>query len=289
VSPSATRPRGRGSVLPDVQVYTPFRGGIPRLGPYLREVWARRHFALELARSEIRTQNTGTGLGQLWLILNPLLLTFVYYLLTTIIRGGSRGEGYLAHIMAGLFLYYLFSTSVAGGASSILSSGRLVLNTAFPKMLLPISVVAVSFMRFLPTVGIYLAVHALAGLGFSWEMLWGLVPLGLIVVFATGLGMLFATLNLYFRDVKAFLPYVLRIWMYMSPVLWFPEEIPQSLDVIRYVNPLFPIVGAWSEAVVEGAAPPPEMLAAGAAWAFGGLVVGALALLSREREFAVRL
>lgn len=149
---SATRPGGRDSTLPDVQVYTPFRGGIPRLRPYLREVWVRRYFALELARAEIRTQNSGTGLGQLWLILNPLLLTFVYYLLTTIIRGGSRGPEYLAHIMAGLFLYYLFSTSVSGGASSILSSGRLVLNTAFPKMLLPISVVAVSFMRFLPTV-----------------------------------------------------------------------------------------------------------------------------------------
>ena len=289
MSPSATRPQGRGSVLPDVQVYTPFKGGVPRLGPYLREVWGRRHFALELARAEIRTQNTGTGLGQIWLILNPLLLTFVYYLLTTILRGGEHPEGYLAHIMAGLFLYYFFSSSVSGGASSILSSGRLVLNTAFPKMLLPISVVVVNFMRFLPTIGIYLVVHAVAGLSFSWTMLWGLVPLALTVVFATGLGMLFATLNLYFRDVKAFLPYVLRIWMYLSPVLWFPEEVPASMDALKYLNPLFPIVGAWSDAVVEGVAPTPAMIGAGAAWAFGGLVVGAVALLSREREFAVRL
>ena len=142
----------------DVQVYTPFRSGMPALGPYLRELWLRRHFALELARAEIRTENTGTGLGQLWLALNPLLLTFVYYLLTTIISGRHRGPEFLAHIMSGLFLYYFFSSSVSGSATSILSSGRLVLNTAFPKMLLPISVVLVNVMRFLPTVGIYLAV-----------------------------------------------------------------------------------------------------------------------------------
>lgn len=286
---SSTR-RGRPvPQAPDVQVYTPYRAGVPRLRPYLREVWARRHFALELARAEIRTQNSGTGLGQLWLVLNPLLLTFVYYLLSTIISGRSRGPEYLAHIMAGLFLYYLFSSSVSGGATSILSSGRLVLNTAFPKMLLPVSVVLVNFMRFLPSMLIYLVVHALAGLPFSPVMLWALVPLALTVVFAAGLGMFFATLNLYFRDVKAFLPYVLRIWMYLSPVLWFPEQVPAAMAPLRHLNPLFPIVGAWSDAAVQGVAPSPQTIAAGAAWAFAALALGSYALLSREREFAVRL
>ncbi|WP_088286800.1 ABC transporter permease [Kineosporia sp. A_224] len=275
--------------MSDVQVYTPFRRGLPRLGPYAREVWARRQFALELARTEIRTENTGTGLGQLWLVLNPLLLAFVYYVLTSILSGSPGGAARLAHIMAGLFLYYFFSSAVIGGAMSILSSSRLILNTAFPKMLLPISVVLVSFLRFLPSLGIYAVVHVLAGQPVRWQMLWGVVPLALVLVFATGLAMLLATVNLYFRDTKSFLPYTMRVWLYLSPVLWLPEQVRGSLAFLRWANPLFPLLGSWSEAVVEGRAPQAWMLGAGAAWAVVALLVGAWALLSREREFAVRL
>ena len=277
----------------EVQVYTPFRRGVPHLGPYLRELWSRRHFAMELARTEIRTQNTGTGLGQLWLILNPLLLTFVYFTLTTILSGGKHGgvpgPVYLAHIMAGLFLFYFFSTSVIGGAMSILSSGRLILNTAFPKMLLPLSVVMVSFMRFLPSLLIYAVVHTIAGIPWTPQMLWALVPMVLIAIFASGLAMLFATLNLYFRDTRAFLPYAMRIWLYLSPVLWLPEQVRDSLAFLKWINPLFSIIGAWSEAIVEGKQPDLQLLGLGAAFAFAALLIGGYALLSREREFAVRI
>lgn len=275
--------------MSDVQVYTPFRRGVPALRPYLTALWERRQFAVELARTEVRTENTGTGLGQLWLVLNPLLLTFVYYVLTSILSGRPGGAQYLAHIMAGLFLFYFFSSSVNGGAMSILGSGRLVLNTAFPKMLLPIAHVGVCLARFFPTLLVYAVVHVVAGLPLHVEMLWAVVPFVLVVVFATGLAMLFATLTLYLRDTKSFLPYVMRVWLYLSPVLWFPEQVRHGLAFVRWVNPLFPLVGAWSEAVVQGVRPPAAMLLAGAGWAVAALVLGAWALLSREREFAVRL
>ena len=275
----------------DVQIYTPFRRGMPALGPYLRDLWGRRHFALELARTEIRTANASTGLGQLWLVLNPLLLTFVYYMLTSILSSSAGGWEFLAHIMAGLFLFYFFSTSVTGGASSILSSGRLIMNTAFPKMLLPLSIVMVSFMRFLPTLVIFAVVHTVADLPLDGDLLWGLIPLLEVVIFAAGLSMLFATLNLYFRDTKAFLPYVMRIWLYMSPILWYADAVAdrQYFSVLKFVNPMYPMVGAWSESVVNANRPELWMFGAGAAWALGALVLGGYALLSREREFAVRL
>ncbi len=282
---SADRPPS-GAV---VQVYTPYRRGLPALRPYLSELWRRRHFAIELARSEVRTQNTGTGLGQLWLVLNPLLLTVVYYLLTAIIAGRPGGAAYLAHIMAGLFLFYFLSGCVTGGAGSIVGGGRLVLNTAFPKLLLPVSVVLLNAMRFVPALGVYAVVHVAAGLPSSPAQLWGLLPLLLVVLFATGLASFTATLTLYLRDTRAFLPYVMRVWLYLSPVLWLPEQVPHAFAAIRWLNPLFPLLGAWSDAVVEGVRPSTTMLVVGTAWAVGALVVGALFLLSREREFAVRL
>jgi teichoic acid transport system permease protein len=279
------------------QVFTPFRRGIPALGPYVRDMWSRRLFAMELARAELRTANSGTGLGQLWLILNPLLLTFVYYLLVAILRSNSGGMSFLAHVMAGMFLYYFFSSSVTGGAASIVSSGRLILNTAFPKALLPLSVVLVSFWRFLPSLLIYVVVHLAAGLDVSWATLWAFVPMVCMVVLAAGMSMLLATLNVYFRDTRSFLPYIMRIWLYMSPVLWTVESVQGKISSdlawvsvpLRFGNPLFSIIGSWSDCVVRGTFPGWGMLGTSAAWAVGGFLLGSYVLLSREREFAVRL
>jgi teichoic acid transport system permease protein len=279
-------------VTSTTQVFTPFRRGLPALGPYLRDMWSRRVFAMELARAEVRTANVNTGLGQLWLVLNPLLLTFVYYLLVSIISSKGGGVIRLAHIMAGLFLFYFFSSAVTGGSTSIISSGRLILNTAFPKMLLPLSVVIVSLWRFLPSLVIYAIVHVVAGLGFSWNILWAIVPVVCMVLFGSGMGMLFATMNVYFRDTRSFLPYALRIWLYMSPVLWMVKDAKnkgQLLQVISIGNPLFSIIGSWSKAVVYGEFPGWHMLARAVIWAVLGFLVGSYALLSREREFAVRL
>ena len=64
-----------------VAVYEPFRAGLPPLGAYLRSLWARRSFIAEFSRSELREQNYGSVFGQLWLVLNPLLLSGVYFLL----------------------------------------------------------------------------------------------------------------------------------------------------------------------------------------------------------------
>ena len=286
-----------GTAGPDVpvQVFTPFRRGVPALRPYLRDMWGRRLFAMELARAELRTANVGTGLGQLWLILNPLLLTFVYYLLVAIIRAKPGGIEFLAHLMAGMFLYYFFSSSVTGGAASIVNSGRLILNTAFPKMLLPLSVVLVSFWRFLPSLLIYALVHAVAGLGLSWSMLWGLASVACMVVFAAGMSMFFATMNVYFRDTRSFLPYCMRIWLYLSPVLWqvddpkIREKLGGLISILEYGNPMFSIIGSWSKSVVYGEFPGWAMFGTAAAWAIGGLALGSYVLLSREREFAVRL
>jgi len=273
----------------DVQVFAPYRAGLPRLGPYLRQLWDRRAFAREMARTQLRTQNFDTVLGQVWLVLNPLLLTGVYYLLVSIISPGRGGPEKLAHIMAGLFAFYFFSGCVSTGAASIVSSGKLILNTAFPKLLLPLSSVLVSLFRFLPTLIIYAIMHLVVGLGFGWNMFYALPAFLALIVFATGCAMIFATLNVYFRDTRSFLPYILRIWLYVSPILYYAQDVPSSMQWIKYVNPLFPMIGTWGDALVRQDAPAAWMLPAGAAWAAAALLAGGFLLMSREREFAVRI
>jgi teichoic acid transport system permease protein len=250
-------------------VYEPHRVGLPPLGPYVRELWRRRHFALELARTNLRSQHFNTMLGQLWLILNPLLLALVLFVLVTIVRGGSRGTEFLAHLMLSLFAYRLVSMSMKQGAGSVVGGGRLIL--------------------FLPTLAIYVVVHAVAGLPVGAHLLWTLPVFALLLVFACGAAMLVAAVQVYFRDLTNFLTYFLRIWVYASPVLYYAHEVPDRYQALMAANPLYPMLGALSAVVDQGGSPSVGFLLGGAAWAVGAFVVGALFFVSREREFAVRL
>jgi ABC-type polysaccharide/polyol phosphate export permease len=273
----------------DVEIYQPHRVGLPPLRAYLRQVWNRREFAFELARSNLRAQHYNTSFGQLWLILNPLLLAGVYFTLVTIVRGSSRGSEFFGHLMLCLFAFRLVSTSVSEGARSVVSGGRLILNVAFPRTLLPLASVMTAFMRFLPTLVVYAVVHVSVGLPIGPQLLWGVPLLALLLVFATGAAFITATAQVYFRDLANFLPYITRIWLYTSPVLFYADEIPDRLKTILALNPLYPLLAGLSETVNQGENVSPEYLAAGAAWAAVALVAGSIFFISREREFAVRL
>jgi teichoic acid transport system permease protein len=290
------RRNGRGSHLlredefsGERHVYEPHAAGLPPLRSYVRELWRRREFALELSRTRLRSQHFNTVFGQLWLVLNPLLLAGVYFVLVDIIRSSSRGLDFFAHLMAGLFAYYFVSNSLREGVKSVTKGGKLILNTAFPRALLPLSSVITSFMRFVPTILIYAPVHVLAGLPIGPQLLWVFPIVALLSVLSFGLTMLVAAGQVYFRDLANFLPYALRVWLYMSPVLYYANEVPERYKWVLDVNPIAPLLSGWSDVLNAGHAPSGGDIALGAAWAFGLFIAGALFFTSREREFAVRL
>jgi teichoic acid transport system permease protein len=252
-------------------------------------VWRRRHFAFGLARMDLKSQYFNTAFGQLWLVLNPLLLAFVYFLLVEIVGRGDRGVDFLAHLMGALFAFRFVSMSVNQGARSVVGGGRLILNTAFPRMLLPLSSVVTAFVRFLPTLAVYAVVHVVAGLPFGLHLLWVLPIFATLALFAIGAAMLVATAQVYFRDLRHFLRYFVRIWLYLSPILYYVHEVPESLEPIVALNPLYPMLGSLSDVVNQGETPSLLWLAWGFAWAAVVSVVGTLFFISREREFAVRL
>jgi teichoic acid transport system permease protein len=270
-------------------VYEPHSAGLPPLGSYVRELWRRREFALELSRTRLRAQHFNTVFGQLWLVLNPLLLAGVYFVLVDILRPRSGGLDFFAHLMACLFAYYFVSNSMREGVKSVVKGGRLILNTAFPRALLPLSSVLNSFIKFVPTIAIYAPVHVLAGLPFGPQLLWLLPLTALLVVLASGLAMLVSALQVYFRDLSNFLPYALRIWLYVSPVLYYADEVPDRYKWLLDVNPLGGLLTAWSDVLNLNHAPETGSLLLGLAWGVGFFIAAGLFFLSREREFAVRL
>ncbi len=114
----------------------------------------------------------------------------------------------------------------------------------------------------------------------------------LATLLAVGLGALVATWHVYFRDTAQFLPYFIRIWLYLSPVLYSPQQFFERFGdiVVPFVqlNPLFALLGIWSDAL-NGLPMNWMYLGVASAWAFGLAAIGSLYFMSRERDFAVRL
>ena len=270
-----------------LQVYEPFKAGLPPLRKYWRSLWSRRTFISEYSRSELREQHFDSIFGQLWLVLNPLMLSGVYFLLIVII-GGSGGSTRYGHLTASLFLFYLVSNSLSGGVKSVTAGQRLILNTAFPRMMLPISATVIAFFKFLPTIMVYMIMRTVLGLPFGWEMLWSIPVIIITLIFSLGVAILISTVNVYFRDIASFLPYLTRTFLYLSPILYEASALKPELRVFEYFNPLFPILESWSLAIVHAEAPNLNSMLTALAWAVG-VLLGTYFFLSREREFAVRL
>jgi len=271
-----------------VVIYEPFRAGMPPLGAYLRALWSRRSFIAEFSRSELREQNYGSVFGQVWLVLNPLLLSGVYFLLIFII-GGHRDLTRYGHLTACLFLFYLISNSLSGGVKSITAGQRLILNTAFPRIMLPISASVVALFRFAPTLAVFLVIRTLLGLPVSWQMLWAL-PVILIALFmGLGMAILISCINVYFRDIASFLPYLTRSLLYLSPILYQVADMSPKLKSVEIVNPLFYLLDSWSQVMVYAKAPDVFSLLHSFIWALAIFIIGTYFFLARERDFAVRL
>ena len=271
-----------------LQVYEPFRAGLPKLGKYWKSLWSRRTFISEYSKSELREQHFDSVFGQMWLVLNPLLLSGVYFILIVIIGGSTDSDRYV-HLTATLFLFYLIANSLTGGVKSITAGQRLILNTAFPRVMLPISAVVIAIFKFIPTLVVFLVIKAVVGSKFSIEMLWAIPVLMISVFLALGLAITISCINVYFRDIASFLPYLTRTLLYLSPILYEASALNPNLKALEVVNPLFPILDSWSRAVVHSEVPQTSSLLQGLAWAAGIFFIGTYFFLSREREFAVRL
>src|SRR5919198_1187199 len=183
----------------------------------------------------------------------------------------------------------VFGQSLTASARSVTRGGRLVLNTAFPRTLLPLSSVISGVMRFLPTMAVYAVMHLASGLPIGPHLLWAIPVFGVLAVFTMGVYTLVAAAQVYFRDVSNFLPYFNRIWMYGSPVLYYYDEVPERLRWIIDINPVTPMLAMWSDVLTRGHAPSLHLMLWGIAWALAAFVAGTLFFISREREFAVRL
>jgi teichoic acid transport system permease protein len=262
------------------------------LREYLGEVWRRREFAVTVPLGELRARNQETVLGQLWHLVHPMMLIGIYYLIFGIILGveSRRGvDNYLPFLVVGIITYNYTRSSLQTGARMIVKNRKLVKSINFPRAILPLSSLVSETLAHLYALPVMFLLLLLIPDGPSVSVSWLLlVPIVVLhSMFNLGASMVVARLSFHFRDVQQFLPYLLRIYLYVSGVL-IPinaHMIPQdTLRLILQANPMFHIL-EMTRAAVLGTTPNPLVWWLGAAWSVLLLVGGFWYFRRAESEY----
>lgn len=256
--------------------------------PYVRAVWQRRGFILELARAGLRGKRTSTALGALWGVLDPLIQAGIYFLLFTIIRRGGRPVDFL-HVLVGcMFLFQLALSSITEGGKSIRSAKNLMLNSTFPRAVFPISVVCKGIISFPPKVLVYVVFHLALQAPVGWGLLLLPALFAVQVVLMVGLSLLVSTLVVFFKDVENAVQYVARVFFFTTPVIYPLSLIPDGVRAVVTWQPFFALFASY-QTILDGRVPGLGWLLLAVVWAIGLLVVGTRVFLRHEREFVMRL
>jgi teichoic acid transport system permease protein len=237
----------------------------------------------------MKARHYDTALGKAWIIIDPLVMAFTFYLVRIVFMSRSGDTGFfLAHIIMGVSFFYYVRAIVEGGSRCIVTYRNMVLNTAAPLGVFPAVVLTRALIDLGPTMLVYFGVHLLTGQPWGLSLL--LLPLvvGLLTTFSLGLGLFFAPLTVFYRDIGTLLPYVIRIWLYVTPVMYAISEIPDVVRPFMMLNPLFPFFYCL-EAIFKGEWPSIGYLLWSSAWAVGAIVIGGIMFMRRERDYAVRL
>ena len=275
----------------EIKIIKPFRAGVPNIRQYLKEMRARREFVLELSRAERQEEHLDTVFGQLWSVISPLLSAGVYYLFIFVVQGGHQGPEFFLHLVAGIFIFEFVSTAATRGSNSIIRAGALINNTSFPRALLPLTDVLTALRVFVPAMFVYAVFQIALQVPTSLAALQAIPALILIVLFSSGLAMFAAAAQVYFRDTQALMPFVLRLTMFASPVLYFPEQAKALFDgrLLTILNPIFCMVQIFSGSLVRGDTFDLWTWLIAIFWAILSFIGGFWFLVTREGEFAARI
>lgn len=252
-------------------------GERPPVLAYLRDVWRRRAFATAIAVGEVRSQNMDTVLGNLWHVLNPLLLAGVYYLVFGVVLDVTRGvENFMAFLVVGVFVFHFSQKSIIGGAKSIVSNEGLIRSVRFPRATLPIATVLGQCVAFLPAIGVMLVIALLRGEQPNWQWFLLLPVLSLQVVFNIGAAFVLARATDAFHDVQNVLPYVFRLLFYGSGVLYSVERFTDDAAVLALFdfNPFYVFISLVRGPILAEMTLDPRLLLIGFVWAVAALVFG---------------
>ena len=221
----------------------------------MRDIHAYREILMNLIRKELKVKYTASVLGAVWSLLNPVVFLAVFTFVVKIL--GNATPHYPVFLLSGLLAWNLFSVAVNSGTRCVIDNGNLVKKVAFPREILPLSVVGVALFDFVLQSAVVFAFLIVSRYGFHVEAL-ALYPLSFVtlMVFTTGLTFWVSSVNVRYRDIQHLIGLALLVWFWMTPIV-YPGGVVQDKLVahstrlwdLYLLNPLTPIVSGFQRAL----------------------------------------
>lgn len=222
----------------------------------LKSLWMYRGFILGNVQREFQSKYRNSLLGAAWTVFNPLAMIIVYTLIFTKVMHAKLQPGidnefaYSIYLCAGVLAWGLFAEIVGRSQNTFLEHANLLKKLSFPRLCLPVTVVANALLNFAIVFGLFSAFLLVTG-NFPGVVYLALLPaLAIMVAFAVGLGISLGVLNVFFRDIGQFFAIFIQFWFWLTPIVYPVSILPEPVRPLMAYNPMANLIGAFQDILV---------------------------------------
>ena len=220
---------------------------------YWQDLWRYRELFYFLAWRDILVRYKQTAFGIVWALIRPFLTMVVF----TVVFGQlaklpSEGAPYPILVFSAMLPWHFFSNSLSECSNSLIGNANLLSKVYFPRLVVPTSAVVVSFVDFMISGIILLALMAWYNFVPTWRIL--TLPLFIGVAFAAsmGAGLWLASLNVQYRDFRFLVPFIVQFGLYISPVGFSSTIVPEKWRFLYSLNPMVGVIDGFRWAILGG-------------------------------------
>jgi len=213
---------------------------------YFKKIWDYKNLIWVFAQRDIKVKYAQTMLGITWTILQPLTALVIYTVFFGVILNWTAGDiPFPIYVLSGLIGWNFFSYIVYTGSSSVQDASFTIKKIYFPKSILPLSKVVVAFIELVFSLFLLIPLMLYYGIPLSWHIVF--FPIVLIYNTCCGLFLVFWVASFAYKkkDLFHLLPYIVSFGMWLTPVFFTGNFLPEKLRVITIINPMANVVDLW--------------------------------------------
>lgn len=235
--------------LPDreIEVLEPGK----RYSSYWSEIWRYRELFYFLSWRDFLVRYKQTVLGVAWSVIRPILTMIVF----TVVFGNlakfpSEGVPYAILVFCALLPWQFFSTSFSEAGNSLIANARMLTKIYFPRLIVPVSSLMVNLVDFMVSFGILGILMLYYQFVPSWKIIFVPFFLLLAIITSLGAGIFVVTLNVKYRDFRYVVPFVVQLGLYISPVGFSSNIIPEQWKLLYSLNPMVGVIDGFRWAIL---------------------------------------
>jgi ABC-2 type transport system permease protein len=251
----------------------------------IKGIWEFKYLIYNLVLRDLKVKYKGSTLGFLWSLLNPLLMLVVYTVAFKFVIK-LKVPNFPVFLFSALMPWSFLSSALSMGAISITDNSNLVKKVYFPREVLPLSVVLVNLFHFLLTFVVLIPALLFFDIYPGFPFLFLVVIIFFQTLFVLGLTLIFAALNVYYRDIKHFLEVLMQLWFWVTPIIWPLTLISEKFRPWVYLNPFTPFVTAYRDVILRNNMPGILNIAAVITLGILVFLLGTVVFQKKQRRFA---